>query len=60
MTTNNPKNETHIKCTTCNDEICNNTDKVLTYCSCGAVSVDGCADYVRVGGDASSYVEIEK
>ena len=28
-----------------------NTHKKLTHCNCKRISVDGCEDYVRVGGN---------
>jgi hypothetical protein len=45
------KKETYYKCTHCKDEIFWNTNKKLTYCKCKKIWVDGCEDYVRVGGD---------
>jgi hypothetical protein len=54
------KKETYIKCVKCNDEIFYNTHKVLTYCKCGAIWVDGCEDYIRVGGNKEDHIEIQK
>lgn len=52
--------EVYIKCLKCNDEIYWNTHKKLTPCTCGAISVDGCEDYVRVTGNKEDYEEIQK
>jgi methylthioribose-1-phosphate isomerase len=54
------KKETYIKCVKCNDEIFCNTHKVLTHCNCGAIWVDGCEDYIRVGGNKEDHIEIQK
>jgi len=54
------KKETYIKCTKCGDEIFWNTHKQLTYCKCKAIYVDGCEDYIRVGGNKEDHIEIQK
>jgi len=36
--------------THCGDEIFWNTHKKFTYCKCKKIWVDGCEDYVRIGG----------
>ncbi len=47
---NNTKENTYYKCTRCGDEIFWDTHRKLTYCKCKKIWVDGCEDYVRVGG----------
>ena len=47
---NKTKEETYYKCTHCGDEIFWNTHKKLTHCNCKRISVDGCEDYIRIGG----------
>ena len=47
---NKTKEETYYKCTHCGDEILWNTHKKFTYYKCKKIWVDGCEDYVRVGG----------
>ncbi|MFZ2300062.1 MAG: hypothetical protein WAW00_02935 [Candidatus Moraniibacteriota bacterium] len=54
------KKETYYKCAHCGDEIFWNTRKKLTYCKCEKIWIDGCEDYVRVGGDKADYSVIEK
>jgi hypothetical protein len=54
------KKELYYKCKKCGDEIYWNTHKKYTQCSCGALAVDGCEEYVRVGGDAKNYKQIKK
>jgi hypothetical protein len=49
------KEETYYKCTHCEDEIFWNTHKKLTYCTCKKIWVDGCEDYIRVGGKGKDY-----
>lgn len=39
------------KCKTCGDEIFSNTKKVMAWCSCGAMGIDGCEGYIRIIGD---------
>ena len=50
----------YYKCTHCGDEIFWNTHKKFTYCKCKKIWVDGCEDYVRIGGDKKDYEEISK
>ena len=57
---NKTKEETYYKCTHCGDEIFWNTHKRLTHCNCKKISVDGCEDYVRVGGNEGDYKVIKK
>jgi len=57
---NKTKEETYYKCTHCGDEIFWNTHKRLTHCNCKKISVDGCEDYVRVGGNEGDYKVIHK
>jgi len=54
------KKETYYKCTHCRDEIFWNTHKKMTPCKCGAISIDGCVDYVRVIGNKEDYTQIQK
>ncbi len=54
------KEETYYKCTHCEDEIFWNTHKKLIGCKCKAIYVDGCEDYVLVGGDKGDYEVIKK
>lgn len=58
--TTSTKQKSYIKCTLCKTEICGDTDKKMTPCKCGAVSVDGCEYYVRVLGNKEDYEEIKK
>ncbi len=55
-----PKKETYYKCTHCKDEIFWNTHKRLITCKCKAIYVDGCEDYVRVGGSVEDYKVVKK
>ena len=57
---NKTTEETYYKCTHCGDEIFWNTHKKLTHCNCKKISVDGCEDYVRVGGNEGDYNVITK
>ena len=45
------KKETYYKCAHCKDEIFWNTNKKVTFCKCKKIWVDGCEDYIRIGGD---------
>ena len=54
------KGETYYKCAHCGDEIFWNTHKKFTYCKCKKIWVDGCEDYVRVGGNKGDYTVITK
>jgi predicted RNA-binding Zn-ribbon protein involved in translation (DUF1610 family) len=54
------KAETYYKCTHCGDEIYWNTQKKLICCTCGAIWVDGCEYYVRIGGEKDDFLEIQK
>ena len=38
------------KCAHCGDEIFWNTHRKLIECKCKKIWVDGCEDYVRIGG----------
>ncbi len=57
---NKTKKGIYYKCSHCEDEIYWNTNKKFTECKCKAIYVDGCEDYVRVGGDKKDYEEIFK
>ena len=57
---NKTKGETYYKCTHCGGEIFWNTHKKLIYCTCKKIWVDGCEDYVRVGGNEGDYKVIKK
>ncbi len=50
----------YIRCKKCKDEVFTNTRRRLIDCKCGAISVDGCDEYVRVNGDPSDYEQISK
>ena len=50
----------YYKCTHCGDEIFWNTHRKLTHCKCKKIWVDGCEDYVRVGGNEGDYKVIHK
>jgi len=57
---NQNKIETYIKCKKCGTEIHFETRGGLTPCKCGAISVDGSKDLVRVLGNPEDYEEIQK
>jgi len=57
---NKTKKETYYKCTHCGDEIFWNTHKKLTHCNCKKISVDGCEDYIRIGGNEEDRKVIKK
>jgi len=52
--------ETYIKCKRCGTEILSITHSNLTPCKCGATSVDGSKELVRVIGKPEDYEEIKK
>jgi hypothetical protein len=54
------KIETYIKCKKCGAEVLTITKSNLTPCKCGAISVDGSKDLVRVLGSPEDYEEIRK
>lgn len=54
------KKEIYYKCTHCGDEIFWNTHKKMMFCKCGAIYIDGCEDYVRIGGNEEDYKIIKK
>ena len=57
---NKTKKEIHYRCRKCGDEIYWNTHKKMIMCKCGALGVDGCEDYVRVGGKEEDRKVIKK
>ena len=57
---NKTEKKIYIKCKKCGDEIFWNTHKKLIECKCKTIYVDGCADYVRIGGDKKDYEEVLK
>ena len=57
---NKTKEETYYKCTHCEDEIFWNTHKKLIECKCKKIWVDGCEDYVQVGGTEKDYEVVHK
>jgi ribosomal protein L37E len=57
---NKTEKETYIKCKKCGTEIFSITHGDLTSCKCGAVSVDGSKELVRVVGKPEDYEEIQK
>lgn len=54
------KKETYIRCKKCGTEIYWNTNKKMTSCVCGAISVDGTDGYVRTLGNKEDYEQIQK
>lgn len=54
------KKEQFYKCKKCEDEIYWNTHKKYIKCKCGALTVDGCEDYVRIIGNEEDHQEIMK
>ncbi len=48
------------KCKKCGTEVSTITNGNLTPCKCGAISVDGSKDLVRVLGNPEDYEEIQK
>ena len=57
---NQNEKETYIKCKKCGTEVLAITRGDLTPCKCGAISVDGSKDLVRVLGNPEDYEEIQK
>ena len=55
-----PTNQTYYKCNHCGDEIFWNTHKKLIRCKCGKIYVDGCEDYIRIGGNKEDCKVINK
>lgn len=49
-----------IECKKCGTEVSSDTRGELTPCKCGAISVDGSKDLVRVLGNPEDYEEIQK
>jgi len=49
-----------IECKKCGTEVLAITEGNLTPCKCGAISVDGSKDLVRVVGKPEDYEEIQK
>ena len=54
------KIETYIKCKKCGTKVSSITKGNLTPCKCGAISVDGSNDLVRIIGNPEDYEEIQK
>lgn len=52
--------QTYYQCIHCKTEIYWNTHKKFTTCQCGAMYVDGCEDYVRIGGNEKDFRMIKK
>ncbi len=52
--------EYYIKCRKCGTHIPSTTQGNLTSCTCGAISVDGSKDLVRVLGNPEDYEEVQK
>jgi len=57
---NQNQKETYIKCKKCGTVVLAITKGNLTPCTCGAISVDGSKDLVRVLGNPEDYEEIQK
>ncbi|MBI5420752.1 MAG: hypothetical protein HZA35_00330 [Parcubacteria group bacterium] len=51
---------TYIKCKKCGTEVLSITNSNLTSCRCGAISVDGSKELVRVIGNPEDYEVITK
>ena len=49
-----------IKCKKCGTEVLSITHGNLTPCKCGAISVDGSKELVRIIGKPEDYEEIQK
>ena len=60
VATNTTEKETYIKCKKCSTEVSTITKGDLIPCKCGAISVDGSKDLVRVVGNPEDYEEIQK
>ncbi len=54
------KKNVYYKCTHCGDEIYWNTHKKFIECTCKAIFVDGCEDYIRIGGNKEDYTDVKK
>lgn len=52
--------EIYIKCKKCGTEVSAITRGDLVPCKCGAISVDGSKDLVRVIGQPEDYEEMQK
>ncbi len=52
--------KSYCLCKKCFDKIPFDTNKVLTYCTCKAIYVDGCEYYSRIGGNKENYEFVEK
>ncbi len=57
---NQNKIETYIKCKKCSAEVSSITHGDLVHCKCGAISVDGPKDLVRVLGNLDDYEKIQR
>lgn len=57
---NQNKIETYIRCKKCGTEVLSITNGNLTPCKCGAISVDGSKELVRVIGNPEDYEKIQK
>ena len=53
-------NGPYYKCAHCGDEIFWNTNRKMIECECKKMWVDGCEDYVWIGGNESNYKVIHK
>jgi Zn finger protein HypA/HybF involved in hydrogenase expression len=60
IATNTTNKETYIKCKKCSTEVLAITKDNLTPCKCGAISVDGSKDLLRVVGNPEDYEKIQK
>ncbi len=58
--TNTTQKETYVKCKKCGTEVLSITHGDLIPCKCGAISVDGSNDLVRVLGNPEDYEEVQK
>lgn len=46
---------TYLKCKKCNDIIFSKNRHDMCYCKCGAIAIDGGADYIRITGNKEDY-----
>lgn len=53
-------NKIYYKCKACEDEIFSDTKKVMIWCNCRAMGIDGCEGYIRIIGDKDNVELITK
>jgi hypothetical protein len=57
---NKTQKKIYWKCKTCGNEIYFDTGKVMTWCKCGAMGIDGCEHYTRIIGDKENFEMVER